>query len=224
MRLLIVEDDRDLANALTGFLQQQHFRVDHAPNAEQARLRFAGSSYAAAIVDIGLPDGNGVEMVRGLRAGGDVTPILLLTARSALGEKIAGLDAGGDDYIVKPCDPAEIVARLRAVMRRQGNLSGPEIQVENARFDTRHMQLHVDDIPVTLTQREAELLHLLIRRVGTVVTRRVVEDQLFGDDFTLGSNVVEVYIHRLRHRLQQANARLSILTIRGVGYMCKPGA
>ena len=218
MRLLIIEDDMALAVALAVMLRQSGFTTDHAINAGDAQHLLGTNQYGAAILDLGLPDADGMILLSHLRHCGDPLPMIVLTARSAVGARISGLDAGADDYLVKPFDPDELLARLRAVLRRRGAFMGRELSCGNLAFDTQNAQLIVDGNPVALSQREAALLGLMLRRSGQVVTKRLAEDQLFGMSDTLGSNAVEVYVHRLRQKLEAAGTSAEIVTIRGVGY------
>ncbi|HZU63996.1 MAG TPA: response regulator transcription factor [Novosphingobium sp.] len=218
MRLLLVEDDRALALAVSDHLRQNGYGVDLAGKGEDAALLLATSQYAAMILDRGLPDGDGLDLLRGLRRQGHNVPVIMLTARSEIASRIAGLDAGADDYLAKPFSPDELVARLRAILRRNGTFLGPVAHFANMAFDLDALSLQVDGVLVNLSAREASLLALLLRRSGQVLTRRLAEDQLFGGD-GLGSNAIEVYVHRLRHKLSAAGARVEVVTIRGVGYL-----
>lgn len=219
MRLLLVEDDSALASALAGQLDRHGFVVDHASDREEAVLLLSARQYAALILDLGLPDGDGLDLLRNLRRQGQTMPVIILTARSETNARIGGLDAGADDYMAKPFAPDELVARLRAVLRRNGAFQGRDIVCGNMSFDADALTMRVDGCIFPLSQRETSLLALLLRRLGLVVTKRLAEDQLFGASETLGSNAIEVYVHRLRQKLQQAGARVEIVTIRGVGYL-----
>lgn len=221
MRLLLVEDDRALAGALTEQLVRQGFEVDHASDRDEAALMLAACQYAALILDLGLPDGDGLDLLRNLRGQGQKIPVIILTARSDITSRISGLDAGADDYMAKPFAPDELVARLRAVLRRNGGFQGRDIVCSNVSFDVDALTMRVDGSISPLSQRETSLLELLLRRAGLVVTKRLAEDQLFGATDTLGSNAIEVYVHRLRQKLQSAHARVEIVTIRGVGYLLR---
>ena len=223
MRLLLVEDDAALAAALAARFEERGDTIDHAPHLAEARLRLATSQYAAIILDRGLPDGDGIELLRGLRQQGSDLPVIVLSARSEIGARISGLDAGADDYLTKPFSPDELAARLRAVMRRKGQYQGRAIACANLAFDTDNQALEVGGQPVALSAREASMLELLLRRQGQVVTRRLAEDQLFAGQEILGSNAIEVCVHRLRAKLEAAGAEAEIVTVRGVGYLLKGG-
>ena len=224
MRLLLVEDDTALADALRSALERRGMASDHAASASDAGQMLAAARYAAVVLDVGLPDRSGIEMLRELRGRHDPIPVILLSARGAIGDRIEGLDAGADDYLVKPFAVEELVARLKAVLRRQGAFQGSVLRFANLRFDTDARDVLADDRPVVLSAREMELLALLMRRGGQVVAKRLVEDQLYGLTGSLGSNAVEVYIHRLRRKIEDAGAAARIETIRGVGYMLRATA
>ena len=224
MRLLLVEDNTALADALRAALDRRGIASDHATTASDAGQMLIAARYAALVLDIGLPDRSGIEVLRELRGRHDPIPVILLTARGEIGDRIEGLDAGADDYLVKPFAVEELVARLKAVLRRQGAFQGSMLSFANLRFDTDSRDVLADDRPVVLSAREMELLALLMRRGGQVVAKRLVEDQLYGLTGTLGSNAVEVYIHRLRRKIEEAGATARIETIRGVGYMLRTTA
>jgi len=221
MRILLVEDDGALALALTSVFDKAGFAVDRAERQEDARLLLATGHYAALILDRGLPDGDGLDLLQALRGRGSAMPVIVLTARGALDARINGLDMGADDYLAKPFSPDELMARLRAVLRRNGSFQGREVTCGNLAFDIDNQVLRAGDQTIALSQREGALLGLLMRRVGLVVTRRLAEDQLFGVQDLLGSNAIEVYIHRLRHKLDAADSQAEIVTVRGVGYLLR---
>lgn len=221
MRLLIVEDDPDLAAALEAAFARRDIAVDHAGTVADAELMLNAVRYAAIILDLGLPDDDGLSALKALRRHDDPIPVLILTARSSVEDRIRGLNAGADDYMVKPIDFDELQARLDAVLRRQGGYVNRRLAVGNIGFDTGTREVFVDDEPIILTVRETDLLELLLRRLGRVVPKRMAEDQLFGASESLGSNAIEVYAHRLRKRLEQTCATVRIDTVRGVGYMLR---
>ncbi|MBB4619355.1 response regulator [Sphingomonas abaci] len=222
MRLLLVEDDRALAAALAQALSRHGFATDHAAQAEDAAAMLAAAHYGAVLLDLGLPDGDGLALLRTWRGKGVAVPVIVVTARGDTRARIAGLDAGADDYLPKPFDMDELVARLRAVTRRKDALAGNEIALGNGRFDTARRELVVADRLVPLSARETELAALLFRRIGRVVAKAAVEDQLFGlmGDGG-GANAIEVYVHRLRRKLEAAGAAVRIETIRGIGYLAR---
>ncbi|WP_294250038.1 response regulator transcription factor [uncultured Sphingomonas sp.] len=221
MRVLIIEDDQPLATALTEALKRRGVQSDVAANIADGRQMLEAARYAALLLDLGLPDGDGLALIRSLRAQNDPIPVIAVSARSALDARIAGLNAGADDYVVKPFDVDELTARLHAVLRRQGALAGAELRFGNVRFDTVSGDLTVGDAAVLLTARERQFAALLLRRFGQVVSKQFAEDQLYGLTEPVGSNALEVQAYRLRRKLEAAGATLRIETIRGVGYMMR---
>jgi two-component system response regulator TctD len=224
VRVLMIEDDQPLATALTEALKRRGVQSDVANNLADGRQMLAAARYAAVLLDLGLPDGDGLALVRSLRTQNDPIPVIAVSARSALDARIAGLNAGADDYVVKPFDVDELTARIHAVLRRQGALSGAELRFGNVRFDTVTGDLIVGDAPVLLTARERQFAALLLRRFGQVVSKQLAEDQLYGLTEPVGSNALEVQAYRLRRKLEAAGATLRIETIRGVGYMLREAA
>jgi len=224
MRILIVEDDLELAIAIGSAFGRRGVASDHAATTEDATLMVEAMQYGAVILDLGLPDGEGLDLVVRLRARLDPIPVLITTARGDVRHRIQGLEDGADDYLVKPFDFDELFARLQAVLRRKGAFQGSRIAFGNLRFEAQSRELVIDDKPVALSSREIELIDLLLRRAGRVVSRQLVEDQLFGMSEALNSNAVEVYIHRLRRKLEQAGADVAIETVRGVGYLLRLAA
>lgn len=225
MRILLIEDDRALAEALTLALAQRGLTIDHARGIEEAGAFMQAAHHAAVLLDLGLPDGDGLMMLRRLRAGGDTRPVLVLSARAGVDARVRALHDGADDYLVKPFDPDELHARILAVLRRQGGYLGVSLTCARLAFDVETRTVRVGDDVLTLSTRETELLELLLRRAGNVVPKRVVEDQLFGAGGDMGSkNAVEVYVHRLRKRLDEAGTGARIDTVRGVGYLLRNAA
>ncbi len=219
MRLLVVEDNESLAELLTKGLGAAGFSADVVSAAGAARAALATTHYAAVVLDLGLPDEDGISVLRELRERRDATPVLVLTARGGVQDRVAGLRSGADDYLTKPFAFEELVARLQALLRRPGDLLGRRLSVGNLAFDTEARQVFVDGEPQFFSAREVAVLEILMRRSGRVVTKKLVEDQLFGLSSDVGSNAIEVYIHRLRKQLAEAAARVQIHTIRGVGYL-----
>jgi two-component system response regulator TctD len=219
MRLLVIEDNEELAGLLTRGLAAAGFTADVVGRAGDARGALTSTRYAAVVLDLGLPDGDGLEVLRELRARQDASPVLVLTARSGVHDRVTGLRAGADDYLVKPFALEELVARLQALLRRPGELLGRSLRIGNLALDTEARQVFVDDKPQLFSAREVAVLEILMRRSGRVVSKKLVEDQLFGLSIDVGSNAVEVYVHRLRKQLADSGARVQIHTIRGVGYL-----
>jgi two-component system response regulator TctD len=221
MRLLVVEDNAKLAEMIGTGLTAAGFESDHAAGIAAAEDSLRSSRYAALIVDRGLPDGDGRSLVSALRARGDSTPVLMLTARGSLSDKISGLGSGADDYLVKPFAFEELIARIRALLRRSGDFLGNRLAAGNVALDTVARQVFVDDKPQNFSAREVALLEILIRRPSLVVPKRIVEDHLFGLSEDVRSNAVEVYVHRLRKQFEDTGANLEVHTVRGVGYLLR---
>ncbi|VXC69378.1 Swarming motility regulation protein RssB [Sphingomonas sp. 8AM] len=221
----MIEDDSALAEALTAALLQRGLTLDHAASLDEAEGYMAAVDHAAILLDLGLPDGDGLAWLRRRRAAGETRPVLALTARGSVEARVRGLHDGADDYIVKPFDADELHARLLAVLRRQGGYLGVSLTCARLTFDVETRTVRVGETLLTLSTRETELLELLLRRAGNVVPKRVVEDQLFGAGGDQGSkNAVEVYVHRLRKRLDDAKTGARIETVRGVGYLLRSAA
>lgn len=219
MRILLIEDDDGVAVPLIEALTRRGIAVDRARDGGEADACLAAVDYAAVLLDLGLPDEDGIALLARMRADGDSRPVLVLTARGTVDARILGLNEGADEYMVKPFDVDELHARLLAVLRRRDGYVGRALTCGALRFLVETRTAYVADRPLPLSVRETELLELLLRRVNKVVPKRTLEDQLFGlgDDF--GSNAVEVYVHRLRKRLDDGGAGARIETVRGVGYI-----
>jgi two-component system response regulator TctD len=175
------------------------------------------------VLDLGLPDGDGFNLLREARRRGCATPILILTARGGVKDRVKGLQNGADDYMAKPFALEELIARLQALLRRPGNLLGMALTVGNVTLDTEARQVDIDKKTQFFSAREIAVLELLMRRSGRVVSKKLVEDQLFGLSGDVGSNAIEVYVYRIRKQLAEAGATAQIQTIRGVGYMIAEG-
>lgn len=219
MRLLVVEDNKQLAELLAKGLRTAGYQADFLATVAEARTALMTTSYAAMVLDLGLPDGDGLSILRELRHRKDPLPVLVLTARGGLQDRVNGLRSGADDYLVKPFALEELVARLEAQLRRPGQLLGNLLRMANLEFDTRNRQASIDDQPQVLSSRETAVLELLMRGKGRVVSKTQVEDHIFGLSADVASNAVEVYVHRLRKQLSEKGAKVRIHTIRGVGYL-----
>jgi DNA-binding response OmpR family regulator len=215
MRLLVVEDEPRISEIIKAALERAEFAVDTVRLRADAREALANTAYDAAILDLGLPDGDGLN----LRPAGNRIPILILTARDAVEDRVVGLDAGADDYLVKPFAISELIARTKALLRRPGAALGTTLKAGNIVFDTIGRDVSVAGIPLQLPRREAAILEHLLRRQGRVVPKSVLEEKLYGIDEELESNAVPVHVHHLRRKLQDAAASTEIHTVRGVGYL-----
>lgn len=219
MRLLVIEDNDELAQLLAKGLKAAGFDVDRLESMGDAQAALATIRYVALILDLGLPDGDGLAILRELRHRKDPIPVLVLTARGGVHDRVSGLRSGADDYLVKPFAFDELLARLEALLRRPGQLLGSSLRHANIVLDTESRQTLIDGEPFMFSARETAVLELLMRRKGNVVSKKLVEDQIFGLTGDVASNAVEVYIHRLRKQLLDSGAKVKIHTLRGVGYV-----
>jgi DNA-binding response OmpR family regulator len=213
MYLLLVEDDLSLGNALTKVLKG-HYRVHWVRNLESARTHFGTADYDAMLLDLGLPDGDGVEWLKSLRAADCNTPILIITARDALDDRVRGLDTGADDYLVKPFEPDELLARIRVLLRRKAGSAQPRVSIGDLSFDAEARQFYLDDNPISMSPKEYQLLAVLIQAGGKPVSRERLTQQLYGLREGADSNTLEVHIYGLRKLLGKER----IETVRGFGY------
>lgn len=223
MRILLIEDDPDLGPAVAANLRRDGFSVDLLGDRASAEAALATTDYVLLLLDLGLPDGDGLELLRRLRRRGSALPVMVLTARDAIEDRVAGLEAGADDYLIKPFAHAELVARIRAVLRRPGRDLGAVIEVGRLKFEPTSGHVEVDGRAVMLPRRERMLLETLLRRAGRVVNRKVLEEALWDQDEEIESNTLESHVSRLRRRLAEAGAGVTIRTLRGVGYLLEPG-
>ncbi len=219
MRLLYVEDNDRLARNTCASLQEHDFVVDAVSTGADAVHSAQSYLYDAIILDLGLPDMDGLEVLQGLKRVNADTPVIICTARDTLDERITGLDAGSDDYIVKPFDVSELMARIRAVLRRPGGALGVQLVVGNIRFDSADRSVLVAGQPAKFSRRELALLELFMRRKGRILSRDVIENALYGFDEPPTPNAIEVAIHRLRKKLADIGASSTIHTLRGIGYL-----
>lgn len=218
MRLLLIEDNPRLACLIREGLDRQGFAVDWYETIEGAELAMRIAAYDLMLLDLGLPDGDGLDLVRSVRARKDATPILVLTARGGLDDRVNGLDAGADDYLVKPFQIPELAARCRALLRRPGASLGTQLIAGNVVFNSAARSVAVAGISVEATPREVDLLETLLRRAGSVVAKPALENALYSMDAEVTSNALEASVSRLRKRLAAAGADVQVRTIHGVGY------
>lgn len=221
MRILLFEDHSRLANSIIKGLAGLGFGVDAFPTAGDGLNAFKSITYDAIILDLGLPDRDGLDVLRELRERNASAPILILTARDGIDDRVGGLDAGADDYVVKPFAMKELAARLRALLRRPGQALGGIFCVGNLQLQTFPRQVTVNGGNVHFSVREVEALELLMRREGQIVAKRTLEDSLYGLNKNVSTNSIDVLISRLRHRLGSIGANCSIHTLYGIGYLLK---
>ena len=214
MRVLLVEDDGMIGASVQKGLRQDGFSVDWVRDGKAAETALAGHTYDVVLLDLGLPGKSGTEVLKTLRRGGSDVPVLVITARDSVGDRVAGLDSGADDYIVKPFDLDELAARIRAVMRRRAGRSDPVVRVGDVTLDPASHRVTLKGAEVALSARELALLEALLDRPGAILSRSQLEERIYGWGEEVGSNTVEVYIHALRKKLGADFIR----TVRGVGY------
>ncbi len=214
MRVLLVEDDPMIAQGLQTALRQDGYAVDWMRDGTSADEALRTSQFDLVLLDLGLPGRDGLDVLRGLRQRGASTPVIILTARDDVQDRIAGLDAGADDYILKPFDLDELAARMRSVLRRAAGRGDPCIEHGGIRLNPVTHAVERDHVPVHLSAHEYAVLEALLQRPGAVLSRAQLEDRLYGWDAQVESNAVEVYIHSLRRKLGSS----AIRTLRGVGY------
>jgi two-component system, OmpR family, response regulator len=212
--ILLVEDDRMLSDAIAAALRQDSWHVDVAQDAQSARIALIDHAYAALLLDLGLPNGSGLDVLHAMRARYDATPALIITARDQLRDRIGGLDAGADDYIVKPFQIDELLARLRAVLRRTTGRVAPALHYQDISVDPVRRVVMRGDKPVRLSIHEFRTLLALMERQGRTVPRSHLEDLIYGGSATIESNTIAVYIHQLRRKLGDN----LITTEHGYGY------
>jgi DNA-binding response OmpR family regulator len=219
MRVLIVEDNETYGRLLAARLGLAGFEADLAGTVADAEWATARLDYSAIVLDLGLPDRDGMEFLRELRRRGRTTPVMVVTARNRLADRVGALHAGADDFLGKPFSTDELIARLHVLLRRPRSPDGRSIVLGNLSVDPESRQVRVAGALLPIRLREAAILELLVRQQGSVVTRRVIEAQLFGLADDSDSNAIDVYVHRLRRNLAESGANVQIHTIRGVGFM-----
>ncbi len=217
MRLLLIEDNLELANGLVHSLAQSSYVMDVVHTARAALIACATMSYQLVILDLGLPDMDGLNLLRRLRQQGMITPVLILTARDELQDRIHGLDAGGDDYLSKPFELGELEARIRALLRR-GCPANPILSFGGINFDTLSRQATIDGMTLDLTARELAVLELLLQRPGRIVSKRQLMESIYENADDTNLTVIEVFVSRLRRKLEDAHAGVGIRALRGLGY------
>jgi DNA-binding response OmpR family regulator len=223
LRLLVVEDDNTIRGFVTRALTEGGFRVDACAEGGEAERLAVEGVHDALVVDLALPDMDGLDLIQRLRAQGVTAPVLILSARRSVDERILGLERGGDDYLTKPFAVAEVMARLRALLRRSspGQPEATRLRVADLELDLIRREAHRDGVELQLTQQEFALLEYLCRNAGRVVTRAMVLDHVWKMRIDTSTNIVDVHIHRLRNKVDKDATRPLIRTIRGVGYVLK---
>lgn len=219
MRILLIEDNLRLATLVRKGLEKEDFTVDAFGTLAEAVAAVKATSYDAIILDLGLPDGDGMDFLKNLSVTTTRSPVLILTARDGVEDRVKGLNAGADDYLLKPFAMEELTARVRALLRRPDSGVALSIIAGNVSFDTTAREVRVDDSVIKISRREMTVLEQLMRRNGRVVTKDVLESKLYGFDDDVSSNSIEAHISRLRKRLVSADASITIHTLRGVGYL-----
>jgi two-component system, OmpR family, response regulator QseB len=220
MRLLLVEDDPMIGEAIRAGLKRDGFAVDWVREARAAAAALEREPFELLLLDLGLPGRDGLSLLKAQRAQGLTLPVLIITARDAVSDRVQGLDAGADDYLIKPFDLDELAARIRALLRRRSGRSAAGLEHLGVRLDPAAHQVQRDGVDVALSPREFALLQLLLERPGSILSRAQLEERLYGWGEEVESNAVEVHIHGLRKKLGAD----FILTVRGVGYRVRPAA
>ena len=220
MRILLIEDDESLAGALRNALVRENYAVDVASDGLSADHLLAVQTYDLVILDLGLPRLSGDEVLKKARERGNAAPVIILTAKSGVEHKVKGLDIGADDYMTKPFELSELLARIRAILRRGVNQAASTLTHGRLVFDTVSKQVSADGKEIVLRARELSVLETLLRSIGRVITKQQLAEHLYSFDDTASDNAIEVYVHRLRRKLPEHS--FSLRTIRGIGYLLEP--
>jgi len=221
MRILLIEDNSRLAQSLAKGLSGEGFDLDTFPTAQEGIAAFSSLQYDAVVLDLGLTDSDGLETLEDLRRRKGEIPVLILTARDSVESRVRGLDAGADDYLVKPFAMTELAARIRALLRRPGQPLGTLLTVGNTQLNSASRQVSIDGRMVHFSLREIKALELLMRREGQVIPKKALEDNLNGLSRSATQNSIEVLVFRLRRRLGQYGSNCSVHTLHGIGYLIK---
>jgi two-component system OmpR family response regulator len=224
VRILVVEDNRELSDVLRDLLVEEGFAVDRSLDGEDGLWRATSIDYDAVVLDLLLPAVDGLEILRRMRADGKRAPVLLLTARDGTEDRVLGLDSGADDYLVKPFALEELLARVRALLRRGPHGTDGLLRHEGLVLDPASREVRLDGRPVDLTAKEFQVLHLLLSEPGKVFSRTELIDRLYDDEFDGVSNVIDVFLHRLRRKLARKDAPPLLRTVRGAGYALGKGS
>lgn len=221
MRLLLVEDNKRLAEFMCKGLAKAGFELDHVTDAEDAETTLGAQDYDAVVLDLGLPDRDGMGILQDLRQARKNVPVLIVTARDGLSDRVRGLNGGADDYLVKPFDMEELTARVHALLRRPGQALGTVLEAGNMTFNAETRQLEVDGKRVDLSRRETDLAEQFMRNINGVLTKSSIETRLYSYGEEGSANAIEVLIHRLRRKLEDSGAQIEIHTLREIGYMMR---
>jgi len=219
LRILLIEDEARIVELVSRALAREGFVVDAFSTCADSHEALTDIHYDAAILDLGLPDGDGLALLAAIRSRGNKLPILVLTAKDTVEDRVNGLDTGADDYLVKPFAMSELIARAKALLRRPGSALGTLLSAGNVVFDTIGRDVRVASAALTLPRRELAILEHLMRRLGRVMPKAALEEKLYGIDDELESNAIPVHVHHLRRRLLDAGATVEIHTVRGIGYL-----
>lgn len=219
MRLLLVEDNQRLADLLSSFLQDAGYSVDRAASVATAQTAARHTDYDVIILDLGLPDGSGFDFLKEFRAGANTTPVLILSAQDAMETRVAGLNLGADDFLLKPFHNDELAARLRALLRRSDQLLSERLDCGNVSYDLSSREVRVNNTLISLGRREHNVFDFLMRRAERIVSKTALGESVHSFDDLTSENALEVCVSRLRKKLTQAHATCQIQTIRGVGYL-----
>jgi two-component system, OmpR family, response regulator TctD len=219
MRILLVEDSRQLSDWLAKTLRKEAYVVDCIYDGEDADHVLKTESYDLVILDLSLPGTSGIEVLRRLRARGNMVPVLILTANDSVAGRVSGLDTGADDYLAKPFNLSELEARIRAQLRRAGNQKNPVVELGTLAFDSNSRQFSVSGAALALTPRERAVLEALIHRAGKPVGKTSLAERVFGFEDEANPNAIEIYVHRVRKKLEGSD--VGIATLRGLGYVLR---
>lgn len=220
MRLLLVEDNQELSRWLSAVLQEEAFQVDCVHDAEMANALLGGEHYDAVLLDLKLPNASGQSVLRRLRRQQDQTPVMVLTASDSLDMKVECLETGADDYMVKPFEVRELVARIKALIRRRSGSATPTLSCADLSYDTNTRQFQLDGQALTLPPREHSLLEALLMNQGKTMSKASLMQSVFGLGAEASEDALEIYVHRLRRKLEASQA--AIVTLRGLGYLLTP--
>jgi len=219
VKVLVIEDTVKLAAAIAEAMSRAQFNCEIATNLREAQNKVSGADYDLMLLDLSLPDGDGLDFLRKLRAEAIRTPVIVLTARGGLNDRISGLDDGADDYLVKPFELDEMISRCKAVLRRTDRAMADSFRVGRLMFDQRSGTVSAEGHPTPLPRRDSQLLAALMRRQGKVCTRKHLEDSIYEPNTEVSTNALEASVYRLRTFLTAAKAGVEVRTVRGVGYV-----